>query len=243
MTPGLSIARLAVAKPRLAGCWALVVTAFVVRGAVTGDSRVWAYLTVVLVVTAVVAVADASVGFTDAALWLLFAAGTAHLCGGLLPGPGSAGVLYDVWLVPGALRFDQAVHVLGSAAGTVASWQLLGTWLDLSRTPARTQAFVAALAGLGKGALNETFEFLAAVQVPGTFVGGFENTGWDLVFDVAGVVAAAVFLVRSGAARRPPPRSQSTLSTRWSVIHPAISPTSKPPAAALSTNASASSTS
>ena len=104
-------------------------------------------------------------------------------------------MLYDAWLVRDVLRFDQAVHVIGSAAGTVAAWQLLGTWLDLDRAPARTQACLAGLAGLGKGAINEALEFLAAIRFPGTYVGGFENTGWDLVFDVAGVAAAAVFLV------------------------------------------------
>ena len=205
--PGLAVARLAAAKPVHATVWGAVVAAFVATGVLRGDLRVWPYLTVVLVCTAVVAVADGPVGFGDTALWLLVATGTLHLCGGLLPDPSTPGnVLYEWWVLPGVLRFDQGVHFLGSVAATVCSWQLLGTWLDLRRTPPRTQAFVAALAGLGKGAFNEVFEFLVAVRLPGAHVGGFENTGWDLVFDTGGVVAAACFLVWSRARRRPLPR-------------------------------------
>ena len=205
--PGVAVWRLARAKPVHASVWAAVVGAFVVTGAARDDLRVWPYLTVVLVCTALVAIADRSVGFGDGALWLLVLTGTLHLCGGLLPDPSNVGgVLYETWLVPRVLRFDQVVHAIGSAAATVASWQLLGVWLDLNRAPARTQAFVAALAGLGKGAVNEVFEFLVAVRLPGAHVGGFENTGWDLVFDTAGVAAAAFVLVWSRAGRRPEPR-------------------------------------
>ena len=204
--PGLAVWRLAAAKPVHAAVWLAVVASFVLGGVARGDHRVWPYLTVVLVCTAIVAVADGPVGFSDTALWLLVLTGSLHLCGGLLPDPGSNGVLYETWLVPEVLRFDQVVHFIGSVAATVCSWQLLGTWLDLGRTPPRTQAFVAALAGLGKGAFNEVFEFLVAVRLPGAHVGGFENTGWDLVFDTGGVVAAACVLVWSCAARRPSPR-------------------------------------
>lgn len=59
------------------------------------------------------------------------------------------------------------------------------------------------LAGLGKGAVSEALEFLAALHGGSVFVGGFESTGWDLVFDVAGCLGCAVFLVLSHAPRRP----------------------------------------
>jgi hypothetical protein len=199
--PGLAVARLAEANPVQAVTWAAVVAAFVGTGAVRGDLRVWPYLTVVLVCTAVVALVDRSVGFGSGALWLLVLTGTLHLSGGLVRV--GDGVLYGWWLLPGVLRYDQAVHFVGSVAATVTAWQLLGTWLTAA-TPARTQAYCAAIAGLGKGAVNEVVEFLVAVRAPGrTYVGGFENTGWDLVFDLLGVTAAAVFLVVSLAPRRP----------------------------------------
>jgi hypothetical protein len=210
--PGLAVSRLSSANPVQATTWACVVVAFVAVGVVRGDPRVWPYLTVVAVCTAFAALADGPVGFGNGALWLLVLTGTLHLCGGLLPDPTAGGVLYETWLVPDVLRFDQVVHMVGSVSATVVAWQMLGTWLDLGRTAPRTQAYLAALAGLGKGALNEVFEFLVAVRLPGAHVGGFENTGWDLVFDTAGVTAAAVFLVWSCAARRPAPRDTRSLA-------------------------------
>ena len=211
MRPGVAIARAAAANPAQAAVWAAVMASFVAVGVTRGDNRVWPYLTVVLLCTAVFALADRSVGFSEAAVWLLTLTGTLHLVGGLVPSPAGDGVMYELWLAPDVLRFDQLVHVVGSVAATVASWEMLGTWLDLSRAPVRTQAVLAALAGLGKGAVNEMVEFLLAVQVPGTFVGGFHNTGWDLVFDTAGVVAAASFLAWSRAPRRPA-RSRSLVA-------------------------------
>lgn len=217
MSPGQSIVRLARLHPRLGAFWFSVVGLCLGWAIVGNDARVWAYLVVVLVITAVVAMTDRIAGFSDAALLLLVATGCGHLAGGLLPGP-AGGVLYDRWLITDVLRFDQVVHVLGSAAGTVASWQLLGTWLDLSRTPAKGQAVMAALAGLGKGAINEVLEFLASIRVPGTYVGGYTNTGWDLVFDVVGVTAAAFILVIARAPRRTAgPRS---LAREEVAVHP-----------------------
>ena len=201
MTPGQSIVRLARLHPRLAGWWFAVIGGCLAWAIVGEDRRVWAYLVVVMVITAITAMTDRVVGFSDAALLLLVATGCAHLAGGLLPGP-DGGVLYDRWLVTDVLRYDQVVHVLGSVAATVVSWQILGTWLDLGRTPVKGQAVMAALAGLGKGAINEILEFLAAIHVPGTHVGGYTNTGWDLVFDAVGVTAAACFLVIARVARR-----------------------------------------
>jgi hypothetical protein len=202
MRPGVAVARLCRANPVHAAVWAAVVASFVVAGSLTGNDRVWPYLTVVLLCTAITALVDRGVGFSPVALWLLVLTGTLHLSGGIVADPTGPGVLYGTWLVPEVLRFDQVVHAVGSVAATVTAWQLLGTWLGPA-TPARTQAWLAALAGLGKGAVNEVVEFLVALRVPGTFVGGFENTGWDLVFDTVGVVGAAAFLVLSCAPRRP----------------------------------------
>jgi len=207
VTPGQDIARLAARAPLHAGLWLAVLTTALAGSLLRADERIWAYLIVCLVVTAVVAAVDRSVHFSNGLLWLLLAVGTLHLAGGLLPDPDGRGVLYDAWLLTHVLRVDQVVHAVGSAAGTWASWQLLGTWLDLHRAPVRTQAVLAVLAGLGKGALNEALEFLAALHGGAVFVGGFENTGWDLVFDVAGCLGCAVFLVLSEAPRRPEPVS------------------------------------
>ena len=47
-----------------------------------------------------------------------------------------------------------------------------------------------AAAGLGFGALNEVIEFAATLLVPETNVGGYLNTGWDLVANLFGATVA-----------------------------------------------------
>ncbi len=207
MRPGRRIADLAAEQPLLAGVWALVLASVAGAAVVTGDRRVWAYVTVCLVMTAVVATAHAAARFSRALLGMLVALGVLHLAGGLVPSSG--GVLYDYWLVDGVLRYDQAVHVFGSVTATWASWQLVGAYLDLGRTPPRAQALIACLGGMGKGAINEVVEFVSG----GRYVGGYLNTGWDLVFDLAGCVAMAVYLVQSGAPRRTPQSPVSSWPT------------------------------
>ena len=195
MRPGRRVAELAAAEPGLALLWSALLALVAGAAVVTGDRQVWAYLTVCLVLTAVVATAHAAARFSRGLLVALVALACLHLAGGLLPYQGS--VLYDAWLVDHVLRYDQAVHAFGSMAATWASWQLVGAYLDLARTPARAQGLVACLGGMGKGAVNEVVEFVLG----GPHVGGYANTGWDLVFDLAGCVAMAVYLVQSGAAR------------------------------------------
>jgi hypothetical protein len=206
MRPGRRIAELAADEPLLALVWSVVLAAVAGAAVVTADRRVWAYLTVCLVLTAVVATAHAAARFSRGLLLMLLVLGCLHMAGGLLPSGSS--VLYDHWLVDGVLRYDQAVHAFGSLAATWASWQLAGHYLDLVRTPPRAQALIACLGGMGKGAINEVVEFLSG----GTHVGGYANTGWDLVFDLAGCLAMAVYLVQSGADRRTPPSGM--LATR-----------------------------
>jgi len=56
---------------------------------------------------------------------------------------------------------------------------------------------------MGLGALNEVVEFAATRLMPRTNVGGYENTGWDLVSNLAGCLIAVAGL----ALRQPPYRS------------------------------------
>jgi hypothetical protein len=45
---------------------------------------------------------------------------------------------------------------------------------------------------MGFGAANEVVEFIATITLPGTNVGGYENTGWDLVANLVGCLLAAL---------------------------------------------------
>ena len=49
-------------------------------------------------------------------------------------------------------------------------------------------------AGLGFGAANEVIEFIAVLLVPNTNVGGYINTGWDLIANLTGATIAATLI-------------------------------------------------
>lgn len=106
------------------------------------------------------------------------------------------GVLYGVKLLDlyntgefFILRFDQLVHLLGFAVATLLILQLLEKNYERKLGP-KVFYFVAVLAGMGLGALNESIEFLAVVILPETGVGGYYNTSLDLVFNMLGALTA-----------------------------------------------------
>ncbi len=51
-----------------------------------------------------------------------------------------------------------------------------------------------AAAGMGFGAMNEVVEFIATLTMPETNVGGYINTGWDLVSNLTGCTLAALLI-------------------------------------------------
>jgi hypothetical protein len=206
ITPGRAIADLSRERPVLATVWFAVLGTFVAGCLARDDDRVWAYVAFLLILTGALAVTDRTVGFSDHALWLLCAAGALHLCGGLLPGWDGHRLLYEAWIVPQSLRFDQAAHAFGSAAIAVAMWEVLGTFMRPD-TSVRSQAMLAVICAQGKGALNEVLEFAMSTAFADTIVGGYENTGWDLVFNLMGACWAALLLLALAARRRPAPRT------------------------------------
>lgn len=136
-----------------------------------------------------------------AALWGLSLWGLAHLCGGLaqIPAnwpvtPGNTHVLYNLWLIPHALKYDQLVHAYGFALTTWICWQALQRAFSnrgVDVAPSFGLLTLCAAAGMGFGALNEVVEFMAVLTIPHTNVGGYVNTGWDLVSNFVGAVIGA----------------------------------------------------
>lgn len=124
------------------------------------------------------------------ALW-----GGLHMAGGLVPLP-EGRVLYNLWLLP-FLRFDQLVHAIGFGFSGLAFWESVRPNSQGHRLPAGAITF---MGGVGFGALNEMFEFLITRVVPDTNVGGFENSGWDLVANAIGAALAALWTRRQMAA-------------------------------------------
>jgi hypothetical protein len=206
--------------------------AFAAFSAAARERRAVAYFVVLGCAGAVAYAAHRVARFTGAVQWGLAGAGLLHLVGGLLPSPhrGSPG-FYETWLVAGMLKYDQFVHFAVSAAVAFAAWELLGAYVDERRCPPAARAVLAALLSLGAGALNEGLEFLSALRFADAYVGGLENTGWDLVFNAFGAACAAVWLAATRALAPPaaaPARTAEPLTRRSTPLPAGGSPRGSP---------------
>lgn len=138
---------------------------------------------------------DARIGLSTLAFWLLATWGLLHMAGGIVPIPasvtdGEKNVLYALRLAEWLPRYDQIVHTFGFFSATV-------TCAEALRAAIKTRLSVGlaigcALMGMGLGAVNEIVEFVAVLSMPKTGVGGYMNTGWDLVCNGLGSVCGAV---------------------------------------------------
>lgn len=160
------------------------------------------YIAVVVILAGVIALVHSKVKLSAGVLWLLSVWGLLHMVGGLvhLPGGwpynGDKNVFYSLWIIEPYLKYDQLVHAYGFGTSTWVCWQALR-----AASPKILPSFgiltLCALGGMGLGAVNEIIEFIAVLAIPETNVGGYENTGWDLVANMAGCVIAAL-LIRFG---------------------------------------------
>jgi len=170
----------------------------------SGNKEFVLYIAVVVFMMAFVWVIHTRVHLTQGAMWGLSIWGLVHMLGGLTPVPGSwpihgdNHVLYSLWLIPGRLKYDHVVHAYGFGVTTWVCWQGLRSSLQSadgrSISPTVGRMVLACAAGLGFGALNEVIEFAATLLVPETNVGGYLNTGWDLVANLVGCVVAATLI-------------------------------------------------
>jgi len=175
-----------------------------VGGLLRGNSEFLFYVAVMLVLMGLVWAVNRSVGLSMGALWALSLWGLAHMAGGLVVVPegwpvnAESRVLYSLWLIPGRLKYDHLVHAYGFGVTTWVCWQGLKSAVRKRSGSAPAPAFglltLAAAAGLGFGALNEVIEFVATLTMPETNVGGYINTGWDLVANTVGAVTAVALI-------------------------------------------------
>lgn len=193
--------RIVTEHPVLSGVSLVYLVGFSVYGLLTERAGALVYLVSMSLIMALVAFAHARVDFDSFVLRGLALWGFLHMAGGLIPV--GDGVLYQQQLVPLLLRFDQAVHALGFGFATLAVWNALRRRLAPDVMVSGGLALIVALGGMGLGAINEMLEFLASRVQPETNVGGFVNTGWDLVFNLFGCCAAALW-VRYGTRSRLP---------------------------------------
>lgn len=189
---------------------ALYTSAALIGVIVTGNREFLFYLGVMVVLVTAVWAVDRSVTLSPGALWALSLWGLAHMVGGLVPAPAGwpvavdgQAVVYSMWLIPERIKYDQVVHAWGFGTTTWVCWQALRAALRRRGVDARPTGgllVLVAAAGLGFGALNEVIEFAATLLVPDTNVGGYRNTGWDLVSNTVGALIA-VTLIRLRAGR------------------------------------------
>lgn len=173
-----------------------------------GNSEFLAYIGILLVIAGVIWTVHRAIDIPLSLLWCLSVWGALHLAGGLMPIPetwprsGDTAVLYNLWLWPGWLKYDQLVHAYGFGITTWLCWRGLSVALMLQGiTPRPTLGLLtlAAAASTGFGALNEVIEFIVTVFVPENNVGGYVNTALDLCFNLLGALIAALLIrFRSG---------------------------------------------
>lgn len=169
----------------------------------SGNQEFLFYILVMLVLIGVVWSVHRSVRLTPGALWGLSLWGLLHLAGGLLivpagwPVNAESRVLYTLWLIPDRLKYDHVVHAYGFGVTTWVCWQGLRAAIRRrtgAAVPSLGLMVLSATAGLGFGALNEVVEFVATLLVPETNVGGYRNTGWDLVANLVGATVAVALI-------------------------------------------------
>jgi hypothetical protein len=198
--------------PRISVSLVLVTGAYLLPAIVaafwTRNGEFIFYSAVIVIQAALVIVANRHCGFSQPVLWGLCLWGLAHMVGGLVPVPeswpinGPIRVVYSWWIIPNRLKYDQVIHAYGFAVMTFVCWQGLAALVrDLQPGRSLRPNFGALLlciaASTGFGALNEVIEFVATLLVPKTNVGGYVNTGWDLVSNLAGAITAAIWIRQS----------------------------------------------
>jgi hypothetical protein len=176
--------------------------AAIIGSVASGNSEFILYIVIMLVLGSVVWFADRRVGFSSLVLWGLSVWGLVHMAGGLIAVPdswpinGDHRVLYSLWLIPELLKYDHVVHAYGFGVTMLACWEGLCAILTAQRNQVEPSVPVPTLgmltlcgaASMGFGGLNEVIEFFLTLTLPETNIGGYINTGWDLVSNLAGVV-------------------------------------------------------
>lgn len=162
-------------------------------GAVRGARLTIPYLVIVLVMFLFVSVADESTRFSTLALVGLAAWALLHLAGGLIE-LDDGRILYNT-LFTRWIHFDNVVHFIGFGSAGLAGGEALAASLGVRLRP-RTAWVVACTAAMAAGALNEVVEFAATHVLGATEVGGYENTGRDLVANMLGGCLAGTWAAR-----------------------------------------------
>jgi hypothetical protein len=206
---------------------AAYLAAAIVAAILSGNREFIFYIVVMTILIGAILIVHWRIGLSTGLLWCLAIWGALHMAGGLVPVPaswpinGEHRVLYSWWIIPsgngpqessgGYLKYDHVTHAFGFGITTWLCWQgLRGGRGALHKRLARPleptfgSMVLCAAAATGFGALNEIVEFIATM-IAETNVGGYVNTGWDLVANATGAVIAAVIISLLGRRASPAP--------------------------------------
>jgi hypothetical protein len=157
-------------------------------GMATGQANWPVYAAVVLGGAAVVARLHVRVGLSTPTVWGLVAFALGHLAGGMVPV--GDGVLYQLWLVDGVVRYDNLQHAVGFGFVGRAIWETLQHRLAPPEHDRPGIAlWIVVLGAAAAGAVNEIVEYLLTLVLPEHQVGGYDNTARDLIADLLGGLA------------------------------------------------------
>jgi putative membrane protein len=129
--------------------------------------------------------------------------GLLHMLGGSVQT--ADGVLYAYRLFPFfdgggdfyILKMDQVIHAFLYGVIGLMFYHLLTNIIGV-RSHKVLIAAIAIFAAAGFSIINEIIEFLAAVNLPETGVGGYENTVLDMIFNLTGAAIAVCSKVMFG---------------------------------------------
>ena len=156
------------------------------------------YLSVIVILLAILLKTLDRSKLDNLALWLLSIWGLLHMVGGGVKINGTT--VYAMRLIPifqGAvselyvLKMDQVIHFYGFFVAAFVLYQGLSTMIKNKKSKAGI--FYAWAGSMGLGALNEVIEFIALLSITYTGVGGVYNMGLDLMFNCAGALVGSLF--------------------------------------------------
>ena len=182
-----------------------LVVGFATYGLATGSSVAIAYPVMVVLGLVLVAAVEPPDGFSGLVLVGLTLWAVGHLAGGIVGLSGMEGghdrVLYNA-LLPLHVHYDNVVHFCGFGSAGLLWWEATRRWLRVEGLHPVGVLVAVWFVGQGVGALNEVIEFAATHLLPDTNVGGYQNTGRDLVANLSGSAVAGLVAARRHARAR-----------------------------------------
>lgn len=175
----------------------IYITVFSINGLIRGNVEFIYYTAVMLLSIAIILFINKHFHFYPVVLMSLSLLGLLHLLGG------NAYIgeirLYDLYLIPGIFKYDNFVHMTGSAIMTMLAYAMLNPIVgdDFKGQNLYFTLLLVAIA-MGLGSINEIIEFVAVLVFDvSDMVGGYTNTLLDLIFNTIGSIIMAVVLMKS----------------------------------------------